>query len=105
MGNVTNLVKGGSTVPLKFEAFAGAAELTTTDIVNSFKVASVPCNALNESVDDVENYSTGGTTLRYDTTGGQFIQNWQVPKGAGVCYRITLTLDDGSFVTAYFRTK
>ena len=39
--------------------------------------------------------NTGGTSLRYDTVGGQFIQNWQTPKQSGLCYRVTVfTADD-----------
>ena len=48
---------------------------------------------------------TGGTTLRYDTTAGQFIQNWQTPKAAGLCYLAVVTTSDGSTVSAYFKTK
>lgn len=33
MGGVLNTVKGGSTVPMKFEVFAGSTELTATSIV------------------------------------------------------------------------
>ena len=53
--------------------------------------------------DTVEITTTGATELRY--TGGQFIQNWQTPKGADMCYRTTMTAQDGSLLTAYFKTK
>ncbi|NTU88495.1 MAG: single-stranded DNA-binding protein [Actinobacteria bacterium] len=57
-------------------------------------------------VDDIEFTTTGGTSLRYDSTGGQFIQNWRTPKGkAGYCYEATLTTDDGSFISASFKLK
>ena len=49
--------------------------------------------------------STGGTSLRYDATGGQFIQNWKTPTGAGSCYTATMTALDGSSITAYFKIK
>jgi hypothetical protein len=49
--------------------------------------------------------TTGGTSLRYDTTARQFIQNWQTPKGAGACYRATMTAQDGSTLSALFKTK
>ena len=49
--------------------------------------------------------STGGTSLRYDSTAGQFIQNWQTPKLPGVCYIVTMTTDDGSSLTANFKLK
>ena len=85
---------------------AGATELTDTSVVQSFKVGSVACGTfVGDPTDDIETYSTGGTVLRYDTTGGQFIQNWQVPKGANVCFKVVLTTDDGTMKTAFFKTK
>ncbi len=44
--------------------------------------------------------SAFGTSLRYDGTGQQFIQNWKTPPGAGTCYRVTLTLIDDTTQTA-----
>ena len=50
--------------------------------------------------------STGGTVLRYDGPAGQFIQNWQTPKTAGKCYKVTMTAADAvSKLIAYFKTK
>lgn len=106
MNGTLNIVKAGSTVPLKFEIFAGNTELTTTSSILSFKVATTNCSSLGAvGTDDIEVYSTGGTILRYDTTGGQFIQNWQTPKAVGVCYTVTMTAVDGSSIVAYFKTK
>ncbi len=105
MGDVWNNVKSGSTVPLKFEVFAGATELTDVAVVDSFVIKGVTC-AAGIVVDDIEFTTTGGTTLRYDSTGGQFIQNWRTPKGkAGYCYEATLTTDDGSSISASFKLK
>ena len=42
MNDALNMVKAGSTVPLKFEIFAGTTEFTTTDKIASFKVGKVP---------------------------------------------------------------
>jgi hypothetical protein len=36
MNGVWNTVKGGSTVPLKFEIISGATELTNTSSIKSF---------------------------------------------------------------------
>ena len=103
MNGLTNTVKGGSTVPLKFEVFAGPTELTSTSSV-AFAVTKVTCIG-GVAEDAIELVTTGGTSLRYDSTGGQFIQNWQTPKAAGVCYRVTMTALDGSSIGAYFKTK
>jgi hypothetical protein len=104
MDGVLNIVKGGFTVPLKFEIFAGNTELTETSAVKGFSAVQVACNT-NSGTDDLEFTTTGGTTLRYDTTAGQFVQNWQTPKTAGVCYRATLTTQDGSTKTANLLLK
>jgi hypothetical protein len=104
MGGVWNTVKGGSTVPLKFEVFSGSNELTSTSAITSFTAAKVTCSTGTEDV--VENFTTtGATTLRYDSTGGQFIQNWQTPKSAGACYKVTMTSADGSSISALFKLK
>ena len=47
----------------------------------------------------IEVTTTGDTTLRYDPTGGQFIQNWQTPKTAGKCYQVRMTAKDGSKIS------
>jgi hypothetical protein len=106
MGDVWNTVKAGSTVPLKFELFAGDTELTNVGAVKEFKVATVSCSTGSTLVEDaIELTTTGGTSLRYDSTGGQFIQNWQTPKSAGTCYRVTMIAKDLSTISALFKLK
>jgi hypothetical protein len=101
---VWNIVKGGSTVPLKFEVFAGPTELTDTAVVKSLTSTTVACSSgVEDSIEDLS--ATGGTSLRYDTTGGQFIYNWQTPKKPGVCYKATMTTQDDSSLSAYFKLK
>jgi hypothetical protein len=104
MSGVWNTVKGGSTVPLKFEVFA-AQELTSTSAIKSFMQKTVSCPGSSAAVDEIEVTSTGGTSLRYDTTGGQFIQNWQTPKKPGTCYTVTMTTQDDSKISANFMLK
>src|SRR6266568_3746597 len=108
---VLNIVKGGSTVPLKFNIYAGTPGPTTerksvSDVMfGSVQVVAYECNLTPalESLTDVSN--TGATSLRYDTTGAQFIQNWQTPKPAGRCYQVRMTALDGSHIDAFFKTK
>lgn len=100
---VWNTVKGGSTVPLKFEVFAGSTELTDTAVIQGFTASKVACEA-NGSDDPVEFTTTGGTSLRYDWTAGQFVQNWQTPKTAG-CYKVKMTTQDGSSISAFLKIK
>jgi len=105
MNDATNIVKNGSTVPLKFEVLAGATELTSVGAVLSFTTTKINCNFLDGIQAPVEVTSTGGTTLRYDSTSGQFIQNWQTPKTANACYVVTMTTQDGSELSANFKLK
>jgi hypothetical protein len=104
MGGVWNTVKGGSTVPFKFEIFAGSAELTNTSAVASLTATLVPCEA-GAPEDAVEATATGGTSLRYDAGEGQFIFNWQTPRQPGKCYEVTVTAQDGSEISAYMKLK
>ena len=101
MGGVFNTVKGGSTVPVKFEIFAGSKEITDTSLVtlNSKKIS---CTT-SAPIDDIEMLATGSTSLRYDTAG-QFQYNWKLPTGAGTCYELKMTAG-GSSATANFKLK
>ena len=105
MNGVVNTVKAGSTVPLKFEVFAGSTELTDVAIVSEIKVSKITVPTATPT-DEIEITATGGTSLRYDSIGGQFIYNWST-KGltAGQCYQITLKLQDGSTIVAYFKMR
>jgi hypothetical protein len=102
---VVNTVKNGSTVPLKFEVFAGSAELTDTSAI----VTPLRFNKLNCSDGSVETpvevFASGGTALRYDTTAGQFVYNWKTPTGAGACYDVVVGTADGSALVAHFRLR
>lgn len=104
MAGVLNTVKGGSTVPAKFEIFAGDTELTDPAVVSSIKFASTQCSLLDIQ-DAIETTATGSTSLRYDATAGQFIYNWKTPTGAGTCYKLTMTAKDGSTISANFKLK
>jgi MBG domain (YGX type) len=106
MGGVVNTVKGGSTVPLKFNIYAGGVERTSVSDVmyGTVQVAEYGCSGGPEDpMGDLPN--TGATALRYDTTGHQFIQNWATPKAPNKCYRVRMTAADGSIIEALFKTK
>ena len=104
MNGVYNTVRGGSTVPLKFELFAGLTELTNTNAITSLNAVRVTCGS--GSVEDaIEITATGATSLRYDAVAGQFIYNWKTPTGANTCYKVTMTAADGSTLVAFFKLK
>ena len=103
MNGVFNTVKGGSTVPAKFEVFAGSTELTDPSLMK-FSAAKIQCTP-GGSEDAIETVATGSTSLRYDAIAGQFVYNWKTPTGAGTCYKLTMTAKDGSSISANFKLK
>lgn len=103
MNGVVNTVKGGSTVPAKFEVFSGDTEITDPGKM-AFSMARITCS-LAVLIDEIETTTTGSTSLRYDATGGQFIYNWKTPTGAGTCYQLTMKAADGSTISANFKLK
>ncbi|KAF0109365.1 MAG: hypothetical protein FD147_2291, partial [Chloroflexi bacterium] len=108
MGNVWNTVKNGSTVPLKFRIFTGTTEITDTSAVKSIASKLVPCTTLPGAAEDaIETLlsPTGSTVLRYDLTVGQFVYNWKTPSTPAKCYQVTMTTQDGSSKTAFFKLK
>jgi len=107
---VANVVKGGSTVPLKFNVYQGRTEVTDPAAV-TVTIRATSCSAAT-GTDPVEGTSltASGTTLRYDGTpgaGGQFIQNWKTPKVKTMtCYTVTVATADGTpLATALFQIK
>ncbi|MGB7963284.1 MAG: PxKF domain-containing protein, partial [Propionicimonas sp.] len=104
MGGVQNTVKGGSSVPLKFEVFQGLTELTDVTAVTNFTQQRVNCDP-GASTDAIEIVTIGGTSLRYDSTSGQYIQNWKTPRTPDACYKVTATTQDDSTLTALFLLK
>lgn len=98
-----NTVKGGATVPLKFNVYNDGIEKKTTDGLQ-FTVQMISCDS-NAPQDPVDFTVTGETSLRYDATAGYFIQNWKVPKTPG-CYMVRMTTtQDGLALTARFKAK
>jgi hypothetical protein len=93
---IVNDVRGGRTVPLKFEVVSDGIEVTDPAVVASFAVIGP-----NGPVDFT---SPGGTGLRYDTEVGQFIMNWQVPTAPGYS-EVTMTLVSGQTLTAAFNVR
>ena len=81
---------------------SGAA-LADTHITNG-TVTSVQHSFSSSAVGSVTVVS-GSTSLRYDTTAGQFQYNWKLPTGAGTCYELKMTAKDGSWVVANFKLK
>jgi hypothetical protein len=106
-----NQAKGGSTIPLKFQVFAGSNELTdqsTPYPVKMFYATKMnSCDASTADAPDLVDFTTtGGTSLRYDWTAHQWIQNWKTPNvSADSCYRAWVLFADGSTLEAFFKLK
>jgi hypothetical protein len=106
---VWNTAKSGSTVPLKFNLYAaqGGTQLTTTASVQSFDLVKLT-SCSGTATDDAVDYfaTTGATSLRYDGTAGQFIQNWKTPSvNSDTCYRVNVKFLDGSAIYAFFKLR
>lgn len=102
---VLNVIKGGQSVPLKWNISDGSGGfISSLAVVQSITQSKFTCTA-GAPMDEIEAPTSGSTVLRYDTVANQFVYNWQSPKGAGSCYKVTVTLTDGTTKSALFRTK
>ena len=101
---IVNTVKGGSTVPLKFEVFNGATEVKEVVVVTSLTYRKV-ANVTGLPTDEIEEtLASGNTALRFDATSDMFIYNWKLPTGID-SYVVTVTLQDGTKIEAMFKTR
>lgn len=102
-----NTVKNGSTVPVKWQ-LKGQDGIPITDVstvVSGWpRYAPISCSATG-SEDAIETTVTGGTSLRYDPTGMQFVYNWKTSGVAGQCYRLDVKFTDGTTKSAWFKLK
>lgn len=104
MNGVLNTVKGGSTVPAKFEVFSGTTEITDPNQMQ-LTHKEVVC-ATGAVIDEIEATVAGSTSLRYDPIAGHFVFNWKTPANAGKCYQLTMTAADRTTtITANFKMK
>ncbi len=103
---VWNTSKGGSTIPVKFELFAGSTELTDPAIADmSYRKVSCQTGAAADEIETTLT-STNQLGLRYDSTAGQFIYNWKSPTANAVtCYELKASFDDGGALTALFSLR
>jgi hypothetical protein len=100
-----NVVKGGSNVNLKFEIFAGSTELTSLDAVAMLLQTPTSCGTSAPLGPPSLALSSKGSSLRYDTTSGQYVAKWDVPSSAGSCWVVSVVAADGSSLAATFQVK
>lgn len=99
MGPTATVVKGGANVPLKFEAFVGATEVTDPRLI-SLAVTPTSCTPGGSTL--AKPAQPGSISLKYDTKGGQFMASWKPPKTPGACYTVSVA-GGGSTLQAVFR--
>jgi hypothetical protein len=109
MNGILNVVKAGSTVPLKFQVSrtVEGSQITDPGMITGLVVGSTNCTNPRIGESDIIPLSelvSGGTALRYDPGDEQFIQNWKTPKVTG-CYKAVLKTDDGEKLVAFFRLR
>jgi hypothetical protein len=103
-GGTVNVIKGGSTVPLKWQ-LPNQSGGYIGDLGVVVRTASGVTTCGGALLDDLAQYATGGTSLRYDSGANQYIYNWQSPKAPGKCYQVSITLTDGSTHSALFQLR
>jgi hypothetical protein len=99
-----NMVKAGSSVPLKF-SLGGDQGL---EILAAGSPASAPldCATLNPGDDYLPAKSAGGSGLSYDPASGQYSYVWKTEKAwAGTCRVLSLRLADETEHLAAFKFK
>lgn len=104
---IWNVARGNSTIPLKFNLYAydGGPEITSTEGI-AFAQVLVACPSSSAGDDAVDFTTAGSTSLRYDTTAGQFVQNWKAPKvNRDTCYLVGVTFPDDSALYAFMRVR
>ncbi len=100
---VVNVAKAGSAIPLKFSL--GGYQGMDILAAGSPKGVVYPCSSA--PTDELTETTTAGASgLQYDPTTDQYIYVWKTNKSwVGKCYKLVLTLKDGTTHEAYFRFK
>ncbi len=98
-----NVVNAGRSVPVKFN-LAGNQGLGIFPLGSPTSV-QVSCTTAN-TIDVEGTVTSGGSSLTYDASSGQYIYNWKTDGSwAGQCRVLNVTLADGTTHTAYFKFK
>ena len=97
-----NSVKGGRTVPIKFNVTqANNTQLTDPAqlVVRTYPVSCI-ASASDSSVTDTTTASTG---LRWDSTAQQFVYNYKTPSSPGTCAAVSISYQSTVLAVATFK--
>ncbi|HET9443145.1 MAG TPA: HYR domain-containing protein, partial [Acidimicrobiales bacterium] len=101
---VLNGMKAGSTVPMKFSiSNQSGGHISDLGIVKVAAPAAVSCTT-GTLYDEVTEYASGASAVKYDATANQYVYNWQSPKKPGSCYQVTI-LVGGAPQSAIFQLR
>ncbi len=93
-GGVFNRAKAGSTIPVKFSLGGDQGLSILASAPSSTQVA---CPSSTTTVDELEQYTTAVSGLKYDATANQYIYNWKTDGAwAGECRQLIVRLNDGT---------
>ena len=100
-GNVLNVAKAGSSIPVKFSLGGNLGlDILTT---NSPTTGVISCGSI-PTIDPIEEVTTTTTGLHYDNN--QYVYVWKTNKAwAGTCRKFMLNLKDGTQHIALFQFK
>ncbi len=91
---VFNKAKAGSTIPVKFSLGGDQGLSILASAPSSTQVA---CPSSTTAVDELEEYTTAVSGLKYDATANQYIYNWKTDGSwAGKCRQLRVLLNDGT---------
>ena len=100
-----NGMKAGSTAPIKWQVSDGNGGYISSLSIVAKVLSGVQACSVSTPVDNLEDYATGNTHLRYDSTSNQYVYNWQSPKKPGQCFQVDIVLTDGTHHVAQFQLK
>jgi hypothetical protein len=100
-----NAAKGGSTVNLKVEVFAGGTRLTGPDTISMLLQAPMSCSTSVPLGPPSLAFSAKGSSPAFDSNNGQYLVKWAVPPSPGSCWIVSVVTADGSSLHAAFQVK